>query len=141
MHLLSCRRQDMHRAFATPVRSRWDYHAHDHSIEDIFNDDYFRDMIGELNPGDRILVVDRYENEAEFRVQDIDEELNKVRIALYERPVFKPSSNDYQIRHAGGRGRASRYQIVDPEGQIAVDDLVGKKSAERALDELKVEAA
>ena len=86
-------------------------------------------------------MIDRDEREALIRVQYIDTELNEVGIAIEREVVFEPSDGGFQIRHAGGRGRGTRYQIVDPTGQIVSDNIIGKKTAERELDTFRELAA
>jgi hypothetical protein len=90
--------------------------------------------MGILSPGDLITVIDRDEREALIRVQYVDDELSEVGIAIEREIVFEPSDGDFQIRHAGGRGRGTRWQIISPTGQIVSDNIAGKKTAERELE-------
>ncbi len=131
----------LHRAYATPIRSRWDYFSADHSLQDMATAKYFRTVMGLFKPGDLVHVIDKNEDEALIRIQYVDPELSEVGIAI-ERPVlYEPVDGDYQIRHAGGRGRGTRYQIVDPDGKVVMDNIAGKKTAERELDEIRQMAA
>lgn len=133
---LGARRSEFHRYATTPVRSRWDYNAFDRDLKDVVNDRYFRNFTEDLNPGDRIQIVDRNEEECEVRVQYVDDEHMKVGLAIVTEFQFKPAEGGYQIRHAGGRGRATRWEIVDPEGKVVEPDIAGKRAAERKLEDL-----
>lgn len=131
----------LYRAYATPVRTRWDYFTGDHSMSDMANADYFRSASGLLTPGDIIHIIDRDEEETVVRVQYVDLELNEVGIAIAANLSYQPADGDYQIRHAGGRGRGTRWQIVDPQGKVVQDNIAGKQTAERELEELRRVAA
>ena len=134
---LGARRSEFHRYATTPVRSRWDYNAYDRDLKDVINDRYFRNMLADLRPGDRIQIVDRNEEECEVRVQYVDDEHMKVGLAVMAELHFKPAEGGYQLRNAGGRGRGTRWEIVNPEGQVVETNIAGKRAAERKLEELE----
>jgi len=136
--LLSAQRRDFHRAYATPIRAMWHYFSADHTLSDMACDTYFRTMMGELKPGDLIHAIDKTEDEAILRVQYLDDELSKIGVAVERRVTYEPTTESgYQIRHAGGRGRGTRYQIVDQNGDLVADNIMGQKAAMRALEELE----
>lgn len=131
---------DFHRAYATSVRSFWHYFSADHALADMANEKYFRTVQGNIQAGDLIHAIDKDDQEAVFRIQYVDTELNEVGIAIERIVQYEPcTESGYQIRHVGSRGRGSRYQIVDPQGKVVdgYDNLVGKKTAERALAEVE----
>lgn len=133
----TARATDLHRWCATPWRSRYDYATRDHHLSDMLNSWYFRNCKTLLEPGDRIHLIDRDDREAEVRVEYVDDELNEVGLSLVREVEFTPQTQTgYQIRHAGGHGRGSRYQILGPDGQIVMDNIAGKKTAERELEAL-----
>ena len=138
---LSANRGYFHRAFATPIRQRWDYSSADHVLGDMLTARYFRTVITDVMPGDLILIIDKNEEEMQLRVQYIDTELLEVGIAIDRMIPYEPVGGEYQIRHAGGRGRGTRWQIVAPDGSIEMDNITGKKTAERELEEIKQMAA